>query len=93
MVRAVLRKLGADVEAIGRKIDTAIDKQPQVRGSTAENYVGRRLKDLLDEAARQSEEFKDEYISSEHLLLALGQGDVGDASRGSSRAGRRIATS
>jgi len=34
-------------------------------------YVGRRMKDLLDEAARQSAEFKDEYVSSEHLLLAL----------------------
>jgi ATP-dependent Clp protease ATP-binding subunit ClpB len=81
VVLAVLRKLGADPEAIARKADEAIAKQPQVRGSTAENYVGRRLKDLLDEAARQSEEFKDEYVSSEHLLLAMVAKDVGDASR------------
>jgi len=79
VVLAVLRKLGADPEAIGRKTDDAIARQPQVRGSSAENFVGRRLKDLLDEAARQSEEFKDEYVSSEHLLLAMLAKNVGDA--------------
>jgi ATP-dependent Clp protease ATP-binding subunit ClpB len=81
VVLALLRKVGTDAEAIGRKLDEAIAKQPQVRGSSAEGYVGRRLKDLLDEAARQSEEFKDEYVSSEHLLLAMVAKDVGDASR------------
>jgi len=81
VVLAVLRKLGADAEAIGRKADEALAKQPQVRGGSAEGFVGRRLKDLLDEATRQSEEFKDEYVSSEHLLLAMAAKDVGDASR------------
>ena len=46
-----------------------------MRGSSADIYVGRRLTDLLEEATKQSKEFKDEYVSSEHLLLALvGQG-------------------
>ena len=81
VVLAVLRKLGADAEAIGRKVDEALDKQPQVRGSSAEGFLGHRLKDLLEEATRQSQEFKDEYVSSEHLLLAMLAKDVGDASR------------
>jgi ATP-dependent Clp protease ATP-binding subunit ClpB len=78
---AVLRKVGADPEGLLRKVDEALAAQPQVRGATAETYVGRRLKDLLDEAARQSDEFKDEYVSSEHLLLALLSKDLGAASR------------
>ena len=78
---AVLRKVGADPEGLLRKVDEALAAQPQVRGATAEAYVGRRLKDLLDEAARQSDEFKDEYVSSEHLLLALLSKDLGAASR------------
>jgi ATP-dependent Clp protease ATP-binding subunit ClpB len=78
---AVLRKLGADSEAIRSRTEEAIAKQPQVRGSSSETFVGRRLKDLLDEAARQSEEFKDEYVSSEHLLLAMVAKDLGDATR------------
>jgi ATP-dependent Clp protease ATP-binding subunit ClpB len=81
VVLALLRKVGTDAEAVGRTLDEAIAKQPQVRGSSAEGFIGRRLKDLLDEAARQSEEFKDEYVSSEHLLLAMVAKDVGDASR------------
>jgi ATP-dependent Clp protease ATP-binding subunit ClpB len=78
---AVLRKLGADPEALLRKVEEALAAQPQVRGSTADVYVGRRLKDLLDEATRQSLDFKDEYVSSEHLLLALLSKDLGAASR------------
>src|SRR5512134_3658767 len=81
VVLAVLRKLGADAEAIARKTDEALAKQPQVRGSAAEGFVGRRLRDLLGEATHQSEEFKDEYVSSEHLLLAMLAKDVGEASR------------
>jgi ATP-dependent Clp protease ATP-binding subunit ClpB len=78
---AVLRKVGADPEGLLRKVDEALAAQPQVHGATAEAYVGRRMKDLLDEAARQSDEFKDEYVSSEHLLLALLSKDLGPASR------------
>jgi len=81
VVVALLRKLGVDAEAIGRKTDEALEKHPQVRGSSADGFVGRRLKDLLDEATRQSEEFKDEYVSSEHLFLAMLARDVGDSTR------------
>jgi ATP-dependent Clp protease ATP-binding subunit ClpB len=78
---AVLRKLGADPEALVGKTEGALAELPKVRGATADIYVGRRLKDLLDEAAKQSEELKDEYVSSEHLLLALLTKDFGPASR------------
>jgi ATP-dependent Clp protease ATP-binding subunit ClpB len=78
---AVLRKVGADPEGLLRKVDEVLAAQPQVRGATADAYVGRRMKDLLDEAAHQSDEFKDEYVSSEHLLLALLSKDLGPASR------------
>jgi len=77
VVLAVLRKLGSDAEAIGREVDEALDKQPQVRGSSADGFVGRRMKDLLEEATRQSVEFKDEYVSSEHLLLGMLAGEDG----------------
>jgi ATP-dependent Clp protease ATP-binding subunit ClpB len=86
---AILRKLGVDPEGVRRAVERALDEQPQVRGSTADIYVGRRLKDLLDEASRQSKEFKDEYVSSEHLLLALVAKDHGAATRALKEAGVR----
>ena len=58
-------------------------------GAAADIYVGRRLKDLIEEATQQSKEFKDEYISSEHLLLALAAKDFGAASRALKDAGVR----
>jgi ATP-dependent Clp protease ATP-binding subunit ClpB len=84
---ALLRKLGADPEVVRREVERALDEQPQVRGAAADVYVGRRLKDLLQDAQKSSQEFKDEYLSSEHLLLALAGGKHGAASRALGAAG------
>jgi ATP-dependent Clp protease ATP-binding subunit ClpB len=84
---AILRKLGIDPDALAKTAETALDDLPQVRGARAEIYVGSRLKDVLEEAAKQSKEFKDEYISSEHILLALVAKDFGAASRALREAG------
>ncbi len=84
---ALLRKVGVDPAQVRQAATAALDAQPQVRGSTADIYVGRRLQDVLEEAGKQSKEFKDEYISSEHLLLALVAKDFGPASRALKDAG------
>ena len=86
---ALLRKVGVDPTVLRQAVERALDDQPQVRGSTADIYVGRRLKELLETAARQSKEFKDEYVSSEHLLLALVAKDHGAASTALKDAGVR----
>src|SRR5215471_16138986 len=84
---AILRKLGADPDGIRAAVERALDELPQVRGASADVYLGRRLKEVLEEAERQSKEFKDEYVSSEHLLLALANKDYGAASRALLEAG------
>jgi ATP-dependent Clp protease ATP-binding subunit ClpB len=84
---ALLRKLGVGVESVQQANDKALDDQPQVKGSAAEIYVGRRLKDLIQDAEKRSKDFKDEYTSSEHLLLALTGGNHGAASRALKDAG------
>ena len=81
IVSALLKKMGVQPDAIGREAARALDEQPQVQGAAAEIYVGRRLKDLMLDAQKRSQEFKDEYVSSEHLLLALVGGNHGAASR------------
>ncbi|HLK91330.1 MAG TPA: ATP-dependent chaperone ClpB [Polyangia bacterium] len=86
---ALLRKVGIDPTQVRQAAQSALDAQPQVRGSTADIYVGRRLTDLFEEATKQSKEFKDEYVSSEHLLLALVAKDFGPASRALKDAGVR----
>ncbi len=81
LASSLLSKLGVEAGGLGRKLDAALDALPQIKGATADIYVGRRLKELLEEAARQSAEFKDEYVSSEHLMLAMVARDVGPASK------------
>jgi ATP-dependent Clp protease ATP-binding subunit ClpB len=84
---AILRKLGIDPEALATRLERSIEELPQVRGTRADVYVGNRLKDVLDDANRQSKEFKDEYVSSEHILLALVDKDHGAATRALREAG------
>src|SRR6188472_4540118 len=86
---AILRKLGVDPAMVRQSVAEALDAQPQVSGAAADIYLGKRLKDLVEQATRQSKEFKDEYVSSEHLLLALANKDFGAASRALKDAGVR----
>jgi len=86
---ALLRKLGVDPGLVRQSVAQALDAQPQVSGASSDIYLGRRLKDLVEEATKQSKQFKDEYVSSEHLLLALVSKDFGAASRALKDAGVR----
>jgi ATP-dependent Clp protease ATP-binding subunit ClpB len=86
---ALLRKLGVDPALVRKSTAETLEAQPQVSGSTADIYLGRRLQDLLEDATRQSKELKDEYVSSEHILLALLGKDHGAASRALKDAGVR----
>jgi ATP-dependent Clp protease ATP-binding subunit ClpB len=86
---AILRKLGVDPAQVRQSVAEALDAQPQVSGASSDIYLGRRVKDLIEQATRQSKEFKDEYVSSEHLLLALVGKDFGAASRALKDAGAR----
>ncbi|MBC8133279.1 MAG: AAA family ATPase, partial [Deltaproteobacteria bacterium] len=81
IVGALLRKMGVEPERISASVAKSLDDQPQVKGAAAEVYVGRRLKDLFADAQKRSQEFKDEYVSSEHLFLALVGGNHGGATR------------
>jgi len=84
---ALLRKLGVDPTLVRQSTAESLEAQPQVRGSSADIYLGRRLNDLFEDATRQSKELKDEYVSSEHILLALLSKDHGAASRALKDAG------
>ncbi len=82
VVTALLSKLGVEPGAALRPLEAAIDKIPQVKGATtSEVSVGRRFKELMDQATKDSGEFKDDYVSSEHLFLAMVSRDMGPATK------------
>ena len=69
MVPTVLEKAGADVSGLQRDLRKALDRRPRVKGG--EIFVGRDLKDVMDESFRQADGFGDDYVSTEHFLLAM----------------------
>ncbi|MBW7888399.1 MAG: ATP-dependent chaperone ClpB [Bacteroidetes bacterium] len=69
IVLPLLQKLGANDNYIKIKINEAIEKLPKVSG--AQMYASSALQKVFEQAQKESENLKDEYVSTEHLLLAL----------------------
>ena len=81
---SILQRLGANVEALAERVDQAMDRLPVVTGaSVSGQYVGTDLKKVFDRALAEAELLQDEYVSSEHLLVALAESKeaVGEALR------------
>jgi ATP-dependent Clp protease ATP-binding subunit ClpB len=81
VVSPVLGKLGARAETLQQQLDAEIGKIPQVRGGGSGQYLGERLRQTLERAQREAERLKDEYVSTEHLLVAIAQERDGGATR------------
>src|SRR5437763_9591915 len=72
LVVPVLRKLGADVDAIRQRVLSAIGELPRVSGEEAPDVrPSSSFVNALQRAESESTSMGDEYISAEHLLLAL----------------------
>jgi ATP-dependent Clp protease ATP-binding subunit ClpB len=71
VVLPVLEKVGVPVEQLLSGVNAAIAKLPKVQGSAAQPGLGQALQKILEQAFKEAENFKDEYCSTEHLLLAL----------------------
>jgi ATP-dependent Clp protease ATP-binding subunit ClpB len=80
VVGPLLAKLGAPAETIRRQIEAELARIPKVRGGTGQ-YAGQRLQAVFDRAQAEAERLRDEYISTEHLLLGLAQDKAGAAGR------------
>ncbi|GHS91550.1 chaperone protein ClpB [Planctomycetales bacterium] len=83
IVAPLLQKLGVAPELLAGEAAQLIKKIPQVSGARAGENLTRELADLLEKAFAEAERLKDDYVSTEHLLLALAQAQnaVGDALR------------
>lgn len=77
---AVLRKLGANVEGLRIQATALLEKLPKVTGVSGGTYISQNLNRLFDVARKEAESLKDDYLSTEHLLLALLE-EKGEASK------------
>jgi ATP-dependent Clp protease ATP-binding subunit ClpB len=69
IVRPLLGKLGANVQIVLNDCQAAIARLPRVQGG--QQYFSPRLTQIFTAAQKQAEKMQDEYISTEHLLLAI----------------------
>ena len=73
LVRPMLLKAGVNLEILSQRIDELLKKEPKIfsGGNLAQLYLSQELMQVLDRAAKIASSQKDEFVSCEHLLLAL----------------------
>ncbi len=80
IVLPLLQKVGVNVNFLKIKINEALEKLPKLQGAAMGNqYVSQSLAQVFELAQKEAAQLKDEYISTEHLLLGLLQGKSGAA--------------
>src|SRR5713226_9069262 len=70
VVQQVIAKVGGNLAAAERVINTELERMPHVYGGS-EPGISPRLRKVLEDAWREMDTFHDEYLSVEHLLLAM----------------------
>jgi len=70
VVSPLLARLGIRSEGLAQEIEREIGRLPKVQGF-AQQHMGRPLNDVLEHAFHEADSFKDEYVSTEHLFLAI----------------------
>ncbi len=73
IVVPVLNKLGANPATVEAQAAERITRLPQVSGGAAQPQISSGLQKILDQSFQEAGKFKDEYVSTEHLLLAMAQ--------------------
>src|ERR1700739_4213863 len=71
IVPPLLEKCGIGPKAVLNEVYVALEKLPKVSGEAAQSNLSNEANKLLDQAFKEASNFKDEYVSTEHLLLAI----------------------
>ena len=88
VIPPLLAKIGANQAHLIEAFEAAIDKFPKVSGAAmGQLYISSRTKNVLDRAFAEAEQMKDEYVSLEHILLAVTEEKEGEAARILAQAG------
>ena len=84
LARSVLDKTGVDADLVRQRLETELARLPKVSsttGGTGEVYIAGRLNKVLVQAEDEAKQLKDDYVSVEHILLAIVDERSGTAGR------------
>jgi ATP-dependent Clp protease ATP-binding subunit ClpB len=73
IVIPVLQRLGVDVSTVRSAVEKELDKVPQVYGAAGQAYASPTFESVLGAAWNEARQLKDEYVSTEHLLIAIAE--------------------
>ena len=73
VAESLLRGAGGDVDALRRETDEALDKLPSMKGAATSPQASLGLRETLERATKESQEMGDDYVASEHVLIALAE--------------------
>ncbi len=71
VVPSILQKLETNSEELKIKLERLLEKIPQVYGETGGQHIGNELNNILNTSQQEAQKVKDEFISTEHLFIAL----------------------
>ncbi|MGA8529080.1 MAG: ATP-dependent chaperone ClpB [Acidobacteriaceae bacterium] len=71
VIPAVLEKIGVATPQLESRALEAVNQLPKVSGASAQPGASHALNQVFDQAFKEAENFKDDYVSTEHLLLSL----------------------
>lgn len=74
VIPQILEKLGVNIEAVKSRLDSVLKASPKVAiygGGTGQVFITPRLKRVIDLANEEASKLKDEYVSTEHIFLAI----------------------
>jgi len=81
VTQPILQKLGADIEGIRLKLTQSLERNPKVQGTGQEPVVSQTLKRIFDLALKEATYLRDEYLSTEHLLIGVAEEKTSQASK------------
>lgn len=73
IVPPIVEKIGVSAESLLDELDTMLDKKPRVTGESAQTYISPMLAKVFAHAEKYADKLKDDYVSTEHLLLAMSE--------------------
>jgi ATP-dependent Clp protease ATP-binding subunit ClpB len=71
IVSVILKKLGADPRRIEGEVRKSLEKLPSIQGAAGQSYMTPRLNRVLDAGLSEAARLTDEYVSAEHILVAM----------------------
>ncbi len=73
VVPSLLKRIGTDVHMLQGSVEQALGRMSRATGSSVQVGMSRDLTNILDEAQSIADSMKDDYVSTEHLLMAMAQ--------------------